>query len=155
MRRLLSAEEFVDGDAEFLADDVVEGDVDGRDCAGDAAATLEVLPSIHLLPYPTAPHRVLADEPLPEMVYHSANGEFAAGEAGFSPTVDAFVGLDLYEHLVSVPDPYRVVLDVGDFHRGNRVDGCWVPAFAGMTLGGTTNSCAIHPAGAGAEPPRT
>ena len=52
------------------------------------------------------------------MVDHSADGEFAAGEAGFAPSVDAFVGLDLDEHLISVADPYRVVFDVGDFHRG-------------------------------------
>ena len=114
----LAAEEFVDGDAEGLAFDVPECDLDAGDCGelDNAASDVEVV--VEGLPVLLDAVRVFADEEFAEFVDHCGDGERSGG--GFAPTGDAFVGFDLDEDVVSgLASGRRGGGDggyVGDFH---------------------------------------
>ena len=110
------AEELVDGDAEAPRDQVVEGDVDGRDGACQDAAALEVLAAVHLLPKRADPPRVLADEEFAEVPHRALDGQLAADNARLAPAVVTVVRLDLDDEQVSQPRPNGEGLDVGYLH---------------------------------------
>ena len=111
---LLAAQQFVDRHPQRLALDVVQGDVDRGNRRLQHAPAFEVLAAICLLPDPADLHRVAADQELAKMLDGADHRLLATTQAAFAPTEDALVGLDLDEHLVPCPHPYRIGHDRGD-----------------------------------------
>ena len=113
---LLPTEQLIDRDAEGLAGDVVEGDVDRRLGRHQDPPALEVLAPIEPLPDRAAGHRVVADEEVPVMADSGRDRLLARRQAGLAPADDAGVGLDLDEALGADPDHRDVCPDLGDPH---------------------------------------
>ena len=126
---MLAAEQLVHGDAERLALDVVEGDVDRRDGAAKHPAALEILASVHLLPEGAGAHRIPADEKLTVVLDRADDRALAIGHARLAPAVEPFVGLDLDDQLVPVADPDRIGVNGGYLHA--RPSLFFRPPFAG------------------------
>ena len=112
---LLAAEELIDGHAERLALDVIQGNVDRRDGGRHHPAALEVVRAVHLLPERADVHRVPADQELAEVADGALDRQLARGQAGLAPAVDALVGLDLDDELIAA-DQGGIGLDVPYLH---------------------------------------
>src|SRR5262249_13223190 len=88
---LLAAQQLVPGHAERLAGDVMERDVDGRDCADQYPPALEILAAIHLLPERPAAEGVFAMQELAIVLDRAGDRLLAARDASFAPTVQTLV----------------------------------------------------------------
>ena len=114
-----AAEQVVDGDAEGLAAQIPEGEVDGGEGGGVDVAAAEELAAPEHLPDVLDPRRVHADQQRFVGFDHALNGELFPGNAGLAEAGEALVGVDLDEGIVALR-PVRVVdqesLHIGDFH---------------------------------------
>src|SRR6185295_2874374 len=117
---LLAAQQLVDRYSEHLALDVVQGNVDRRDRSLQNAATFEVLAAIHLLPDAADLHRVPSNEKLAVVLDGADHGLLTRRQPAFAPTVDALIGFDLDDQLISDANPNRIGLDGGDFEFWNH-----------------------------------
>ena len=113
---MLAAEQLPHRDAERLALDVVQRDVDGGDGGSQDAAAFEVLAAVHLLPQRADIGGVAPDQPASVVLDGAGDGAFAAGEAGFAPALQAGVGDHANEELGASPDPDGEAVDGCDLH---------------------------------------
>ena len=118
---VLAAQQFVYGHIQGLADDIVECDIDGGHRGSYGAAAFEILAAVHFLPQRATLHRVSADQPWSEVFDDTGYGQLAPGKTGLTPAIDAGVGFDFDQQLVTMADPDREGLDICDLH------GCDIP----------------------------
>ena len=123
----LTAEELVAGNAESLALDVPERNVDrGHASRNDRAAALppEGL-LLHLVPDEFGLHRVEADDDLGKVLRHSEarRSADAVSHADFAEAADAFIGIDADNHRTPLGHGGLVrVLDVNDVNAHDLHD---------------------------------
>ena len=95
----------------------MQGNVNRRDGGGEHTPALEVLAAIHLLPERASAHRVTTEQELAVVFHRACHCQFATGKSRFAPAVDALVGLDLDDTLITCAHPNGVDFYIGDFHR--------------------------------------
>ena len=113
---LLPAQKLVDGDAEGLAADVVQRDVDRRLRRGQDPAAFEILAAVEALPDRATGHRIGTDEEVPVVADRRRDGFLTCRETRLAPAHDANVGRYPDEALRADPDHRDVRPDVGDPH---------------------------------------
>ncbi len=87
----LAAEQMVHRDAELLALDVQQRDVDGGDRRAQDAAAFEILAAVHILPQMVGLQRILPDQEVAEMVDRALNGAQPADQSGLAPAEDPVI----------------------------------------------------------------
>ena len=111
-----AAQKLVNRDAEGLALDIPEGQVDGRHGGPGDALGRKKTTSRKTLPKVFGPERILPDEKRAEMIEAADDGVFAASDAGFTQSDMAVVGFDGEDEQIAGPESDDVGFDGRDFH---------------------------------------
>lgn len=113
---LLPAKKIVNGNAQGLPLDVVQGDVDRGHGRHKHAAAFEILAAVEPLPDEADPHGIETDKDRLEMLERPHHGAFPERQPAFAPAEDARIGFDLEKQLVPTADPSRVSLEARNPH---------------------------------------